>query len=146
MKRHARWISPGRRVGLSAAFFLGSLVFGPSLVAAEVPTGLVAFFDATACPSGWKIASYASGRLIVAVSDGDAVGKTVVEEPLGNIENRTHQHAYSGEIKIGSRSITAVNGCCNDRVTGSGDHGYSGFTEPAASGLPFVQFPICEKE
>ncbi len=144
MKRHARWISPGRRLGLSAAIFLGSLVFGPSLVAADVPKGTVAFFNKLGCPIGWKIADYASGRLIVAVTDGSTVGNPV-GTALTNAENREHQHDYSGTVSLSNRSIKALSSCCNDRVTKRGDHSYSGITEGHTSGLPFVQFPICEK-
>src|SRR5688572_26887516 len=73
-----------------------------------VPSGTVAFFDGK-CPAGFRPALETSGRLVVGVLGGDAVGK-FVGPPLENQEDRTHVHAFSTTIELPYKSISAANG------------------------------------
>src|SRR5689334_18900496 len=61
----------------------------------DVPAGTVAFFlrPDGSCPSGFRKATEASGRMLVGVLAGDAVGKQV-GMPLSNQEDRTHAHSF----------------------------------------------------
>src|SRR4051812_27390021 len=62
-----------------------------------VPSGVVAFFAGGKCPMGWVVAAGAQGRLVVGVVDGASAGAQV-GTPLGDQEDRKHQHAYSGSV------------------------------------------------
>jgi hypothetical protein len=111
----------------------------------DSPAGMVAFFTGTSCPNGWTAASYASGRLVVAVTEGDEVGNTV-GTPLSDREDRTHDHGYSTTIDLEHKSISAASGCCNDQGAKDTDSNEaSGTTKKSTSGYPFTQLVICEK-
>jgi hypothetical protein len=113
-----------------------------------VPSGTVAFFagqDAQngRCPAGFRPAIETSGRLVVGVLGGDAVGK-FVGPPLENQEDRTHVHAFSTTIELPYKSISAANGG-NDQGAAAKKYSDSGVSEPSPSGLPFIQLVACVK-
>jgi len=64
----------------------------------SVPSGMVAFFNLTACPSGWSALSAAAGRVIVGRAANESIGSTV-GTALGSLGTRTitavpsHTHA-----------------------------------------------------
>lgn len=111
----------------------------------DVPSGTVAFFarsDAS-CPAGYRPASEASGRLIVGVTGGDAVGK-LVGKPLGNQEDRTHVHPFNTSITLPYKSISAADGG-NNQGASAKTYADIGTSNPAPSGLPFLQLVACVK-
>lgn len=106
-----------------------------------VPPGMVAFFTTPACPSAWKPADLAAGRLVIAVTDPIAVGRTV-GTPLAAAEDRVHGHAIAAAIGLPAKSISAADG--NNQSGGaSGSRTLAGAAGPAPSGLPFVQLAAC---
>jgi hypothetical protein len=110
-----------------------------------VPRGAVAFFGAGAmCPFGWLPADMVTGRMVVGVNDGTAVGRSV-GTPLRDREDRTHTHALSATISVPSRSIAGANGT-NRQGAAAGDQRVTGTTGAASSGLPFVQLRACVKQ
>ena len=110
-----------------------------------VPRGAVAFFGAGAmCPFGWLPADAVTGRMVVGVNDGTAVGRSV-GTPLRDREDRTHTHALTGTISVPSRSIAGADGL-NNQGAGAGDHRVTGTANAATSGLPFVQLRACVKQ
>jgi hypothetical protein len=108
------------------------------------PARMVTFFNAAACPPGWNPVSIASGRLLLASTDPAKVGVNV-NPPLGNLEDRTHKHGYSGTVALNYKSISAGDSCCNPSAAHARDNPFSGTTNNAPSGLPFVQLLICER-
>jgi hypothetical protein len=112
-----------------------------------VPSGTVAFFsfDDTGgnCPAGWAPATQVQGRMIVGVNEPDQVG-TLVGTPLTDQEDRTHIHAYASVLQLPNRQVPAGTGGSGPGAR-NGDHPFSGETENASSGLPFVQLLVCEK-
>src|SRR5262249_26469289 len=110
----------------------------------DVPRGMVAYFTGAACPSGWQRADLASGRLIVAVTDPIAVGRTI-RVPLGAAEDRTPTHGLAPTMKLPSKSISGADGG-NNQGAASGDQAIHGDTAPATSGLPFVQLTVCVRQ
>lgn len=110
-----------------------------------VPRGTVAFFGAGAsCPFGWLAADMVTGRMVVGVNDGTAVGRSV-GAPLRDREDRTHTHALTGTISVPSRAIAGADGL-NNQGAASGDHRVTGTANAATSGLPFVQLRACVKQ
>jgi hypothetical protein len=111
----------------------------------DVPSGAVAFFARQdgSCPVGFRPAQETAGRLVVGVSGGDAVGK-LVGTPLTNQEDRTHVHGFSAAIELPYKSISAANGG-NDQGAAAKKYMDSGTSEPAPSGLPFIQLIACVK-
>jgi hypothetical protein len=105
---------------------------------------MVTFFNAAACPPGWNPVSVASGRLLLASTDPAKVGVNV-NPPLGNLEDRTHKHGYSGTVALNYKSISAGDSCCNPSAAHARDNPFSGTTGNAPSGLPFVQLLVCER-
>lgn len=109
-----------------------------------VPAGMVAHVEGGVCPPGWAPAPNVEGRLVVAVAEGKDVG-VQVGEPLADREDRTHTHAYEGELALPSKSIAAGNGD-NSSGAKAQTYGLSGTTSPGVSGLPFVQVMACVKQ
>src|SRR5579862_1047831 len=107
----------------------------------DVPPGMVSFFTRTACPTGWKVAEPAAGRLVIASSDPTAIGR-VVGTALGDSEDRAHGHTITATIDLPAKSISAADGG-NNSGGASGTRTLGGAAAPATSGLPFVQLTAC---
>ena len=110
-----------------------------------VPSGTIAFFGTgTACPNGWADATQVAGRAIVGATEPSAVGVTV-GSPLGDREDRTHTHAFTGTLTLAPQGIAGANGG-NNSGAAAGAYPIAGTSEPATSGLPFVQLRACVKQ
>jgi len=110
----------------------------------DVPRGMVAYFTGATCPGSWQRADLASGRIIVAVTDPIAVGRTI-GVPLAAAEDRTHTHAMAPTMKLPIKSISGADGS-NNQGAGGGDQAIHGDTAAAPSGLPFVQLTACVRQ
>jgi len=107
-----------------------------------VPAGTVAFFaPGVMCPNGWMPLDSAAGRMVVGVADPSAVGRAV-GSPLGDRENRTHTHEFSGTAPIAVRAIAGANGG-NTQGAAARTYTVAGRTAPAASGHGFIQLNAC---
>jgi hypothetical protein len=132
-------------IGLSAALLSGYAA-GEDPAGDGVLPGTVAFFgsETDACPEGWLPAEYAMGRLVVSVVDEPAVGKTV-GTPLKNQEDRGHSHAYSTSVDLPYKAVAAADGS-NNQGAKAQMYEVAGSTDPAPTGLPFIQLLVCEKQ
>jgi len=112
----------------------------------DVPVGMLTFMaaDVTSCPQGFRPATETTGRLVVGVTDSDAVGK-LVGTGLTNLEDRTHAHSFQSAVDLPYKSISAANGG-NNQGAKAARYTDDGTTEPAATGLPFVQLVGCVKQ
>jgi len=110
-----------------------------------VPAGMVAFFApaTTACPDGWSAADFAQGRALVGVTAQADVGLEV-GTPLGDREQRTHAHNFTGAAVLAVKSISAADGG-NNSGAAARSYAVSGTSEPSAGALPFAQLFLCEK-
>jgi len=119
---------------------------GDGTSGAEAPAGMLAFMagDVASCPPGWRIAQETTGRLVVGVTSSDAVGK-LIGTALTNQEDRTHVHSFQTSAALPYKSISAANGG-NGQGASAARYTDSGNTEPAPSGLPFVQLVGCVKQ
>jgi hypothetical protein len=131
------------------AIALGALGASPAVVVAQssqaVPKGTVAFFSSAGgqgCPSGWKEAQYAAGRLILATTNGSKI-QISSGAALGDQQVPTHTHTYSGNASVDYKS-TASAGGSDKGVGAAGSYGTSGTSEGADTDLPFVQYLVCE--
>jgi hypothetical protein len=132
-------------LGIAALALPFRLAQGQDEKVSDVPSGAVTFFTRQdgRCPAGYRPAQEASGRLVVGVLGGDAVGK-LVGTPLQNQEDRTHVHSFSTVIDLQYKSISAANGG-NNQGAAAKKYSDSGVSEPAPSGLPFIQLVACVK-
>lgn len=112
-----------------------------AMVVTAIPHGFTAFFDASACPSGWGELNVAQGRLIVSVVDTSNVGITV-NNPLADQEDRSHQHSFSSVITVPQRDIAAI-GCCNNQGAHHGQYSVNNNSVVSSSGYPFTQLLLC---
>ena len=128
-----------RRADAEDAGVLGAVEDG-------VPRTTVAFFTsvADACPAGWVKAGYASGRLVVGVTKGERVMRTV-GSPLADQEDRPHRHSFNGTALLKNKKIIAADGGDIDGAKAM-SYPVPGETAMAPSGLPFVQLVACEKQ
>ncbi len=105
----------------------------------------MAFFarEDGACPDGWRVATEAAGRLPVGVADSISVGR-IVGTALSNQEDRMHMHGFSAQVDLPYKSISAADGS-NEQGAAAQQYTDSGVTQPAPSGLPFIQLVACVK-
>jgi hypothetical protein len=108
-----------------------------------MPSGAIAFFAGGSCPQGWELASGAQGRLVVGVVDGGAAG-VQVGDPLADREDRQHTHDFTGSVALPGKGLLAFDGPNGDGAEAK-SYTVSGTTDPATSGLPFVQMQVCVK-
>ena len=135
----------GWGVLVTSLALLGSDATGQNTTDDGIPAGTVAFFAGSSCPAGWTRPDYAKGRMVVAVVDGSTVG-TTVGTPLGDQEDRVHRHSYSVSLPLPPKGITASSNSSDTRGAQAGTYTGTAQTEPATSGLPFVQLLACEKQ
>ena len=137
---------------LSIPILLGGLALGlrpasgDDASGGDAPSGMLTFMaaDVTTCPQGFRVATEAQGRLVVGVTDADAVGK-LIGTALTNQEDRTHVHSFQTAVDLPYKSFTAANGG-NGQGGKAARYTNDGNTEPAATGLPFVQLVGCVKQ
>lgn len=132
-------------IGLSAALLSGS-ASGEGPADDGVAPGTVAFFGSETgiCPEGWAPADYAMGRLVVGVIEEKAVGRQV-GTPLADQEDRTHEHAYMASVDLPYKAVAAASGG-NSQGAKAQAYTVTETTDPAVSGLPFIQLLACEKQ
>jgi hypothetical protein len=152
---HPRTSPPGRgeAVRLKAALLIGVILAGSWLLPGallaqdtEVWKGTVAFFLGRTCPAGWAQPDYAKGRLILATTNNAAVRIQNSQPPLADKEDRKHTHPYTTEFKIEHKSICAACRCCTSQGAHAGLYQANGFMNEASTGLPFIQYLVCEKQ
>jgi|GEM_PF-5089442 len=90
-----------------------------------VPTGAVMAFNLSSCPAGWSALADAAGRVIVGVSNPDALGTTLgsneVALELDQVPSHAHGIADPGHAHSAEASIGLVIYECTDRT----DMGYA---------------------
>ena len=74
-------------------------------VTSGLPSGMVAYFNLTACPSGWTAVSGAAGRTIVGRAANESIGSTI-GTALGSLENRSgHTHTGGSHQHLEARTF-----------------------------------------
>ncbi|MGE3976439.1 MAG: hypothetical protein AB7F94_02525 [Nitrospira sp.] len=75
----------------------------------------------------------------------DGTVGTLVGNPYGNGEQRTHSHALTSSISLGSYQYEVFLGSCSN-LTDHGTHSFSGMTDASFDNVPYVQLLLCERE
>ncbi len=120
----------------------GELCLPPYVI--RPPTRSLAFMPGSTCPDGWDLEMRASGRLVLGVIDGEAVGRTsgfslAPGEPL------THTHEYWASVDIPGTGVGGLSGCCNESVGQSGPHEITGTMAACEDHVPRIQQNLCGK-
>lgn len=124
-------IAVGDEVEMTPRIPFGSVPF--AINTPQLPTGLVSYFDLPTCPEGWSTLEEAAGRTIVGVGEGGTLlGQ--VSTPLGDLENRPHNHTVDPPAfniaSSGSHShgIPAQNGLNTGNASVPHSHGIPALT------------------
>lgn len=133
-----------------------------------VPSGQVAFFNLSNCPSGWTEATSARGRYVVGKPSGGTLAGTA-GTALSNLENRPvgqHTHSISdpGHTHGPGGGINSYAGGPSGEANwafagGSTGLGSAGNTGSAGTGIsiqnagsvagtnaPYIQYLVCQKD
>jgi len=114
--------------------------------AAVVPKGLVAFFDAEACPLGWRPVASAQGRMLVGLPAGGAPGAAFGGAPLAPGEDRGHHHEVAATLATVAHGIALASGCCGGGFGARRDYAMTVTSADASAGMPYLQLLACEKD
>lgn len=153
----AREPSRSRRRGTRTVLLLPLLL--PAVAVAqpadETPSGMVAFFmfSGAGCPAGWTAYAPAAGRLILAVTDPQAVG-IAQGDPMPDRAAPVHTHTFQTTVTITQKEIEAETGKNNhdgarsDQTPAVPDNppGTTNGGTGESTNLPFIQLAVCEKQ
>lgn len=114
------------------------------------PSGMVAFFMLSQCPTGWATATEAQGRLLLGVTNGNNI-KVAVGTPLANATAPTHQHAYQTSVSVVYfDQWLGVGGYSDATHAAVGTYPVPdnppGATDASIANLPLVQLLVCRKQ
>jgi hypothetical protein len=109
------------------------------------PSGAIIFVESNDCPVGWPSSTLTEGRFLVGLPSG-ASPAAFGGDPLKPLENREHEHDYSGSLDTDSAGIALTTGCCAKGFGKDGKYTYSGTTRRAGANLPYIQLLLCQKQ
>jgi hypothetical protein len=118
----------------------------PGAGAAPMPSKMLMFFDADACPSGWTPAKTTAGRLLVGLPQYAPADRPFGAEPFTSAEPRTHTHTVTATLATSSHGIALASGCCADGYAQNGDYSIASDTDPTAVDVPVLALVQCQKE
>lgn len=133
-------ILSGHPILMAAALLLAALI-------AEAPAAAQTtymLFNLQACPSGWTPVPLANGFFPIPSLAGSGSGGTT-GTALSSGQDPTHGHQFNSSISLSEVEFVGVAGCCNDDPAEDGEVKFSGTTDKASSGLPYVQLLMCSK-
>jgi len=107
------------------------------------PDGMVAFVvsESGACPSGWKPAAYAAGRMILSVTQAEDAMKSYAD-PISDHTAPGHDHQFEVEVILENRKSLSANGGVGAGAAGTWTS--SGTSTDATPGYGFMQWAACE--
>jgi hypothetical protein len=109
-----------------------------------VPQYVVTFFTDTTCPTGWKQTLTTGGRFISALPQNGSPQVAFGGPVLSPGEDRTHTHAFSGSVSVGSTGVELVAGGQQHGFGGPGTYQFSGATAAASTGIPYAVVTQCQ--
>ncbi len=117
----------------------------PSLNGLPLPTKLNTYFDLDTCPSGWKPATVAEGRLVVGRPSNAPADLPFGGKSITSPEPRTHSHTFEATFDTIPHGVALASGCCG-KFGKNGTVTVGGETDPAAVDIPMIALLHCEKE
>ncbi|MFO0608729.1 MAG: hypothetical protein U0324_36520 [Polyangiales bacterium] len=118
---------------------------GPSR-AALLPSGMLVYFAAARCPTGFTRAEDPRGHLPVGTPAGGLHGARFGTTPPGIGETRAHRHAATPTLATVAQGIALASGCCAGDYAAHGEHRGTWNTSDAESGPPTVQLLLCQAD
>ncbi len=109
-----------------------------------IPQNGIGFFQVPACPAGWEPFKAASGRAILPTI-GAMPGGATVGEPLGSGEERMHTHSVKASFDLIDISYAGIASGGNTGVAKAGAISFMTTSNPASTGVPYVQLLACKK-
>ena len=137
---------------LWAGFMVALILAARTAEADTYPQGAIAFFNLSACPTGWAAAQGGNGAALGGVAlvpfapplPAGTLG-TTVGTPLASGEDRTHTHAFTGSIALNDVGFAGASGGDDGYPGASGTVNFSGTTGASSTGLPYLQLLLCQK-
>jgi hypothetical protein len=117
----------------------------PAATALALPPKLHMYFDLDVCPSGWKPAIAADGRLVVGRPKDAPADLPFGGDPITTSEPRTHTHTFESTLTTNPHGVALISGCCG-KFGKNGTFPVAGQTEPASVDFPMISLLHCEKE
>jgi hypothetical protein len=114
--------------------------------ARPLPAGLLQFFDAESCPSGWSRPDAPRGRHLVGLPAGAAPGATFGGAPLSVGEERLHSHPVSATLDPPSTGIALASGCCGGGYAAHKSYAIAASSTLGSAGLPTLHLLMCRKD
>lgn len=117
----------------------------PPAKALPLPRKLHIFFDLEMCPSGWKPATLAQGRLVVGLPSKAPPDLPFGGESFTSSELRSHAHTFDSSFSTTAHGVALASGCCG-HFGKNATVAVAGATELAAIDMPMIALLQCEKE
>jgi len=109
-----------------------------------LPVDAVMYFTGTACPRGWAPYTDGVGRVAMPTVSAALVG-VQRGTPLGDAEDRVHEHTVAGSFAVPAVTYAGIAGCCNDGLGAAATLPFRATAQAASAGLPYVQLLVCRK-
>lgn len=110
----------------------------------RLPSGAIIYANTPDCPEVWVEDDFTVGRFTLGQQNGVFVGSTH-EVALEVGEDRLHTHTHSLEVRIPSRNIAGISGCCFSGAGRNGTFAVNGEVDPASRGLPYIALKACRR-
>lgn len=118
----------------------------PEADALPLPTTLHMYFDLDGCPSGWKQATTAEGRILIGLPPKAPPDMPMGGEPIVTSEPRTHTHTFSSTLAPASVGYPQSPCATCESVGGLGSYTFTSKSDPAAVDIPMIALLHCEKQ
>jgi hypothetical protein len=106
--------------------------------------GLV--FTTNGCPKRWVQNTAVAGRMPIALPSnataGAVFGRSAPLKASGT-SNAQHEHTISGEVTFPAADVALFRGCCAHGYATKGTYAFSGPSDEAECGLPYLMMPMC---
>lgn len=111
-----------------------------------LPSGMLMFFDAPSCPSGWQQSAATQGRSLVGLPEGAPADLAFGGAPLSDGEARSHAHRNEGTLSTTPHGIALASGCCGGGYAQDGTSTFKQDTDKSETGMPWLELLHCQKK
>jgi len=118
----------------------------PVKASAPLPSKMLLFFDADACPDGWKPAKTTPGRLLVGLPQYAPADRPYGGEPFSSAEPRAHTHSVAATLSTTSHGIGLLANGAASGYAKNGEYMIAGDAAAAVMDMPVLALLQCEKE
>lgn len=119
----------------------------------RVPQKILAYINASACPSGWVTTPTGTGRFLVGLPENGTPNESFGADPLGKPGDKAgHTHTINGTVDAGTQQVAEDKGCnstfglCSKHHGKPGDKDFSAESDSPASTLPYFAVNLCQPD